>query len=78
MRKIIILIVVFCCGFFTNVIIVQIKKNYEPVFFKWGYDDKGNLDWYSFGDKKGLTIMGSYNSNGLETFSIYDEIKGIL
>ena len=71
----ILFIFVFCFGFLVNSIYIQIKKNYYPFFLKWGYNDKGNLDWYSFGDKNGLAIMGSYNSDGLETFIIIDEKK---
>lgn len=66
---------VFFLGFLTSRIYRQIKTNREPLFLKWGYDANGNIGWYTLDDKNGLIIMGNYNSEGLESFSIYDDKK---
>ena len=67
---------VFCLGIISNQIFIQVKKNHEPFFLKWGYGENGNIGWYTLNDKNGLTIMGNYNSDGLESLNIYDDKKG--
>ena len=66
---------IFCLGFISDRIFIQIKKNQEPFFLKWGYGENKNIGWYTLNDKNGLTIMGNYNSDGLESLNIYDDKK---
>ncbi|MBC6719226.1 hypothetical protein [Treponema sp. Marseille-Q4130] len=65
----------FCLGLLTNIFLIQINKSKEPFTLKWFYNDEGNIDGYTLGDRNGLMIMGSYNPDGLETLNIYDEKK---
>lgn len=82
MKKIILLIscfiFVFCLGFVTNIIINRISKSKIPIFVKWSYNEDRNFDGFSFSDKNGLIILGTYNSAGLETLYIYDENKNYI
>ena len=55
---------------------INIRKNTKQSFsIKSFYSEEGALESFSFGDNNGLTIIGVYSSDGLETLNIYDEEK---
>lgn len=78
MKKRVVLVLcifVFCLGFSSNLLLTQINKENAPFFLKWGCNTENNIESFSFDDKNGLIIMGNYNSEGFESFSIYYDKK---
>ena len=80
MKKYFILIILSSCiSFLFGIALCHFTKirkdTKQPFSIKSFYSEEGALESFSFGDNNGLTIIGVYSSDGLETLNIYDEEK---